>query len=73
MTTTRLEIFGIPLSTGPTLVYVHSDHDTVTLIDRKAVDSDLRERAICRALLVTALALLDAREPSLGCTTRGAE
>lgn len=67
-----LEIFGVPLSAGPTLIYAHSDHDTATVVDRKAVGSDLRERAICRALLLTALALLDASEPAVQSAARPA-
>lgn len=44
---------------GPSLVYASSDARSATPVDQQAV-SDPRERAICRALLVHALALLDA-------------
>lgn len=43
---------------GPALVYCHSDRGSLTAIDHMA-PSDARERAICRALLVHALALID--------------
>jgi hypothetical protein len=48
---------------GPTLLYVHTDDGTSTFVD-KDVPTDPRERAICRALLLHALALLDASEPA---------
>lgn len=51
---------------GPALQYVSSSTDDtqqITLIDRDVV-TDPRERALCRALLHHALALLDASEPS---------
>lgn len=49
----RLEYVGSPTPDGAVL--------TTYAIDRTPVD-DPRERAICRALLVHALALLDAQE-----------
>ena len=56
---------SIPFASGPTLAYIHSEDDTATLIDRIPVTSDKhRERAICRALLQTALKLLDDSEPT---------
>ncbi len=56
---------SIPFSSGPTLAYIHSENDTATLVDRIPVANDnLRERAICRALLQTALKLLDDSEPA---------
>jgi hypothetical protein len=56
---------SIPFSSGPTLAYIHSENDTATLIDRIPVANDkTRERAICRALLLTALKLLDDSEPT---------
>lgn len=54
----------ISLDQGPALVYLHSDRDTVTIVDKAAVSGNRRERAICRALLLTALELLDATEPT---------
>jgi hypothetical protein len=52
---------------GPQLIYTSYDprDGTVTLVpvDRGAVE-DPRERALCRALLQHALALLDASEPA---------
>ena len=51
--------------TVPSLVYHHTDNDTATLVDRCAITSDQRERAICRALLLHALSLLDATELTL--------
>jgi hypothetical protein len=56
-----------PIRTGPALTYTSSLADTgsqtVTDIDRGVV-TDPRERAICRALLLHALSLLDASEPA---------
>ncbi|GAA0500760.1 hypothetical protein [Streptomyces olivaceiscleroticus] len=57
-----------PAADGPSLHYHHSDRQCVTTIDRGAV-TDPRERAICRALLVHALALLDAEDASLNLPT----
>ncbi len=55
----------IPATGGPKLLFVSSGarglHTTVTHIDTTAVE-DPRERALCRALLLYALALLDASE-----------
>lgn len=51
---------------GPLLAYVtDADEGThrVRLIDRAAIE-DPRERAICRGLLLHALALLDESEPT---------
>lgn len=55
-----------PVTTGPGLVYVHSDGSTRTLVDRVAPgpvyddpDDRLRELVIARALLVHALRLVD--------------
>ncbi|MFD0074304.1 hypothetical protein ACFVIY_17905 [Streptomyces sp. NPDC127166] len=52
---------------GPQLIYTSYDpkDETVTLVqvDRVPVDNP-RERALCRALLLHALALLDASEPT---------
>ncbi|WP_432184876.1 hypothetical protein [Streptomyces tendae] len=57
---------------GPGLAYTSvRDNDggrTVHLIDREPI-ADPRERAICRALLLHALALLDASEPPRRITT----
>lgn len=54
------------LPEGPALLYVHQDHTTdtrtVTRVDHSAPhepDNSGRERALCRALLVHALHLLD--------------
>jgi hypothetical protein len=46
---------------GPALVYCHTDRGSVTAVDHQP-PSDPRERAVCRALLLHALALLDAAE-----------
>jgi hypothetical protein len=46
---------------GPAIVYCHSDRGSVTAVDRQA-PTDPRERAICRSLLVLALALIDAED-----------
>lgn len=58
----------IPAQTGPSLYYASAGqvggNSTVTAIDRQAVD-DPRERALCRALLLHALAELDRTEPTL--------
>ncbi|MFB9558673.1 hypothetical protein [Streptomyces roseoviridis] len=66
MTDTAPEIVITP-DRGPQLIYTSYDpkDGTVTLvpIDRAAVE-DPRERALCRALLLHALALLDASEPT---------
>ncbi|MGW5989471.1 hypothetical protein ACWFRT_13835 [Streptomyces anulatus] len=43
---------------GPCLLYASSRGDVITPVDHTVV-ADPRERAICRALLVRALALLD--------------
>lgn len=55
-----------PVTTGPGLVYVHSDGSTRTLVDRVAPgqvyddhDDRLRELVLARALLVHALRLVD--------------
>lgn len=48
----------ITSSFAPRLVYAHSDGQSLTQVDYVAPE-DARERAICRALLVHALALLD--------------
>lgn len=48
---------------GPTLLYVHTDEGSSTFVDKQPPD-DPRERAICRALLLHALALLDETEPA---------
>lgn len=53
--------------TGPALVYVSTPHgDGSNLVQRVDLDSpaDPRERAVCRALLHHALALLDSTEPA---------
>lgn len=56
-----------PITTGPALQYTSSLHDngtqSVQRIDLEP-PNDPRERAICRALLHHALALLDASEPT---------
>jgi hypothetical protein len=60
---------------GPHLVYRSTrDNDlrTHALIDREAL-TDPRERAICRALLLHALALLEDSEPSRLVTIGGAQ
>ncbi|EMF31107.1 hypothetical protein H114_00722 [Streptomyces gancidicus BKS 13-15] len=49
---------------GPTLLYVHDrEFGSATFVDQQA-PTDPRERALCRALLLHALALLDATEPA---------
>lgn len=57
----------LPSLTGPALLYTGSvdsqGAQAVLRVDLAAVD-DPRERAICRALLHHALALLDASEPT---------
>ena len=59
---------GDYLPAGPALLYVHDDHDpgtrTVTRVDHDPVRVDNwgRERALCRALLLHALHLLDEAE-----------
>lgn len=45
--------------TGPALVYVHTDGDTITAVDHAPVRSNPRERAISRALITEALRLLN--------------
>ncbi|MGW9437967.1 hypothetical protein [Streptomyces sp. NPDC055607] len=66
MTDTVPEIVITP-DCGPQLVYTSYDprENLAVLIpvDRVAVE-DPRERALCRALLLHALALLDASEPT---------
>lgn len=60
---------------GPHLVYRSArDNDlrTHALIDREAL-TDPRERALCRALLLHALALLESTEPSRLVTIGGAQ
>jgi len=58
----------IPAQNGPGLYYASaqqlSGNATVTAVDRQAVE-DPRERALCRALLLHALAELDRTEPTL--------
>ncbi|MCL8016900.1 hypothetical protein [Streptomyces sp. AS02] len=58
---------GLPVITGPAIHYTSSPDNlgmqTVQRIDLDA-PGDPRERAICRALLHHALALLDASEPA---------
>ena len=58
---------GLPIVTGPALLYTSSvanfGDQIVHHVDRNVPD-DPRERAICRALLNHALALLDASEPT---------
>lgn len=57
----------IPAQRGPGLYYAGSEQpdgtSTVTRIDRQPPE-DPRERALCRALLTHALALLDETEAS---------
>lgn len=55
---------SISLTAGPCLTYLHSDQQTASIVDRHAITGDRRERAICRALLQTALDLLDDTEPT---------
>lgn len=52
---------GIKGDCGPTLLYVHTEHGSSTFVDKTA-PTDPRERALCRALLVHALTVLDAAE-----------
>ncbi|MEU3507920.1 hypothetical protein ABZ733_08310 [Streptomyces longwoodensis] len=56
-----------PTPPGPALAYTSARDDngnqTVHIVDREP-PTDPRERAICRALLTHALALLDASEPT---------
>ncbi|MFI1957025.1 hypothetical protein ACH46L_03790 [Streptomyces althioticus] len=55
---------GVAANAGPTLLYVHDRQiGDSTFVDQQA-PTDPRERALCRALLVHALALLDATEPA---------
>jgi hypothetical protein len=55
---------------GPALTYTHTDGETFTAVDLSPVRVDdsapnrRRERALCRALLVEALRLLDESEPT---------
>lgn len=56
---------GISGDCGPTLLYVHTDEGSSTFVD-KAPPDDPRERAICRALLLHALRVLDAVESTAG-------
>ncbi len=55
----------LPAQRGPGLYYLSSEQadgtHTVTRIDRQPPE-ELRERALCRALLTHALALLDQTE-----------
>jgi hypothetical protein len=59
-----------PRTTGPALTYTHSDGKTRTDVDVSPVSVDdtasnrSRERALCRALLVEALRLMDTTEPT---------
>ncbi|MEU5322954.1 hypothetical protein AB0G67_40320 [Streptomyces sp. NPDC021056] len=56
---------AVPPMRGPSLRYTGAPHEgtqTSLRVDMHALD-DPRERAICRALLHHALALLDATEP----------
>lgn len=55
--------FTTTAANAPSLTYASSDGRTITAVDRMAV-RDQRERAICRALLQFALALLDAEDAS---------
>ncbi|MFE2556005.1 hypothetical protein ACFXGT_08205 [Streptomyces sp. NPDC059352] len=67
MTDTVPEIVITP-DRGPQLVYASYDPKEnlahLVPVDRIAVE-DPRERALCRALLLHALALLDASEPTI--------
>lgn len=55
-----------PSMQGPALTYVSARHEGMQTILRVDLNSpsDLRERALCRALLHHALTLLDASEPA---------
>jgi hypothetical protein len=59
-----------PPHDGPALTYTHSDSQTFTAVDLSPVSTDdtapnrRRERALCRALLVEALRLMDTTEPT---------
>ncbi len=58
----RITVLEQPTQTGPCLTYTSGpdQHGTVTTVNvDRAAPSDRRERAICRALLVHALQLLD--------------
>ncbi|GGZ83199.1 hypothetical protein [Streptomyces rubiginosohelvolus] len=55
--------FTVTAERGPCLIYASSTGDAITLVDQMVVSSP-RERAICRALLVHSLALLDGTEGS---------
>lgn len=61
---------------GPTIAYITTPEartdgtHRIQLVDREAPE-DPRERAICRALLLHALALLDASEPARRDAVRG--
>lgn len=53
---------GVPVDAGPALLYVHDRQaGDSTFVDQQA-PTDPRERALCRALLLHALALLDTAE-----------
>lgn len=60
-------VMAISTTDCPKLIFVTSDGfpraSSAVEVDREAL-SDPRERAICRALLLHALALLDASEPA---------
>jgi hypothetical protein len=64
-----------PRCTGPAITYTHCDGETFTAVDLSPVRVDdsvpnrRRERALCRALLVEALRLLDESEPTTPCLT----
>ncbi|MET9055259.1 hypothetical protein ABZW50_29340 [Streptomyces bacillaris] len=55
--------FTVTAERGPCVIYASSTGDAITLVDQMVV-SDPRERAICRALLVHALALIDGAKGS---------
>jgi hypothetical protein len=63
------------LDPGPHLVYRSSSDNglrTHALIDRQAL-TDPRERALCRALLLHALALLESTEPARTTAATGSQ
>lgn len=65
----RQDALVMPILTGPSLLYTGSVDNrglrAARRIDQEAMDvDDPRERALCRALLCHALALLDATEPT---------
>ncbi|MET7809820.1 hypothetical protein ABZT26_03035 [Streptomyces sp. NPDC005395] len=60
----QLRESGVPGSGGPELLYVHDQgRPQASIVNLRPV-TDPRERAQCRSLLLQALTLLDASEPT---------